>query len=183
MRYSSSSVFPSRLVVLDAGVDSVQSLVAGVRPGVEVLVLRDDREGLGQVSEAIASQPGLAELHIIAHGCPGSLRLGNGYLNLQTLRENPSIVQAWGEGKDDWAIALYGCQVAAGDAGAEFIEKLHHLTGATISASTQVVGHAELGGTWELDVQQGLGPVPGVVIDESVRRSYAGSFPTFQVDA
>ncbi len=183
MHYSSLSVSPSRLVVFDAGVDSVQSLVAGVRSGVEVLVLAGDGDGLGQVTEAIATRPGLQELHLIAHGCPGSLRLGDSHLSLQTLRENPSIVQAWGEGKDDWAIALYGCQVAAGDAGAEFIERLHHLTGATISASTQVVGHADLGGTWELDIQQGLGPVPGVVIDQSVRRSVVGVFPTFQVAA
>ncbi len=174
MRYSSSSVSPSRLVVLDAGVDSVQSLAAGAVSGVEVLVLRSDDDGLERVSEAIAARPGLAELHIIAHGCPGSLRLGNGYLNLQTLRETPSILQGWGQGKGDWAIALYGCQVAAGDAGAEFLERLHHLTGATISASTRVVGHADLGGTWDLDVAQGIGPVPGVVIDESVRRSVVG---------
>ncbi|MGM0454762.1 MAG: Ig-like domain-containing protein [Cyanobacteriota bacterium] len=181
MRYSSSSVSPSRLVVLDAGVDSVQSLAAGAVSGVEVLVLRSDDDGLERVSEAIAARPGLAELHIVAHGCPGSLRLGNGYLNLQTLRETPSILQGWGQGKGDWAIALYGCQVAAGDAGAEFLERLHHLTGATISASTRVVGHADLGGTWDLDVAQGIGPVPGVVIDESVRRSYSEVFPDLQV--
>lgn len=171
MYYSSSSVSPSRLVVLDGGVDSVQSLAIGVISGVDTIILQGDRDGVMQITEAIAARPGLNELHIIAHGCPGSLRLGNGYLNLQTLRDSPSILQAWGAGKPDWAIALYGCQVAAGDAGAEFIEKLHHLTGATISASTQAVGHADLGGTWDLDVQQGIGPVPGVVIDESVRRS------------
>jgi VCBS repeat-containing protein len=174
MRYSSSSVSPSRLVVLDAGVDSVQSLAAGAVSGVEVLVLRGDDDGLERVSEAIAARPGLAELHIIAHGCPGSLRLGNGYLNLHSLRDQPDLLRGWGEGKADWAIALYGCQVAAGDAGAEFLERLHHLTGATISASTRVVGHADLGGTWDLDVAQGIGPVPGVVIDESVRRSVVG---------
>ena len=177
MRYSSFAFSPSRLVVLDAGVDSLQSLAAGVLAGVEVLVLRGDRDGVVQITEAIAARPGLEELHIIAHGCPGSLRLGNRELNLQRLRDTSSGIPDWGEGKGDWAIALYGCQVAAGDAGAEFIEKLHDLTGATISASTRVVGQAELGGTWELDVQQGLGPVPGVVLDESVRRSYQGVFP------
>ncbi|NMG61260.1 DUF4347 domain-containing protein, partial [Geitlerinema sp. P-1104] len=90
--------------------------------------------------------------------------------------DTSSGIPDWGEGKGDWAIALYGCQVAAGDAGAEFVEKLHDLTGATISASTRVVGHADLGGTWNLDVQQGLGLVPGVILDESVRRSYGGVF-------
>ncbi|NMG61257.1 DUF4347 domain-containing protein, partial [Geitlerinema sp. P-1104] len=95
--------------------------------------------------------------------------------------DTSSGIPDWGEGKGDWAIALYGCQVAAGDAGAEFVERLHHLTGATISASTRVVGQADLGGTWNLDVQQGLGLVPGVVLDESVRRSYGGVFPDFDL--
>jgi len=43
-------------------------------------------------------------------------------------------------------------QGRAGDAGEEFITKLHHLTGATIYASTTKVGNAALGGNWELDV-------------------------------
>ncbi|NMG59440.1 DUF4347 domain-containing protein, partial [Geitlerinema sp. P-1104] len=112
MRYSSSSVFLSRLLVLDAGVDSVQSLAAGVLFGVEVLVLRGDRDGVAQITEAISARPQLDELHIIAHGCPGSLRLGNRELNLQRLRDTSSGIPDWGEGKGDWAIALYGCQVA-----------------------------------------------------------------------
>ncbi|MFM6592105.1 MAG: DUF4347 domain-containing protein, partial [Dolichospermum sp.] len=49
-------------------------------------------------------------------------------------------------------ILLYGCNVAAGDAGAEFIHKLHQITNATISASTTKTGNAALGGNWQLEV-------------------------------
>nr|MDJ0713195.1 Ig-like domain-containing protein [Prochloraceae cyanobacterium] len=48
---------------------------------------------------------------------------------------------------------LYGCRVAAGDAGAEFIAKLHSLTGAEITASANYTGCAALGGDWNLEVQ------------------------------
>jgi hypothetical protein len=47
---------------------------------------------------------------------------------------------------------IYGCNVAAGDAGEEFIHKLHQITTATISASTTKTGNVALGGNWELEV-------------------------------
>jgi hypothetical protein len=50
---------------------------------------------------------------------------------------------------------LYGCNVAAGDSGAEFIEKLHQLTGANIAASARLTGNVALGGDWELEVIRG----------------------------
>ena len=47
---------------------------------------------------------------------------------------------------------LYGCNVAAGDGGEEFIDKLHRLTGAEIAASKSLTGAAVKGGNWELEV-------------------------------
>ncbi|MDE5107472.1 MAG: DUF4347 domain-containing protein, partial [Trichodesmium sp. St17_bin3_1_1] len=44
---------------------------------------------------------------------------------------------------------------AAGDSGAEFIEKLHQLTGANIAASARLTGNVALGGDWELEVNPG----------------------------
>ncbi|MFM6251007.1 MAG: DUF4347 domain-containing protein, partial [Dolichospermum sp.] len=61
-------------------------------------------------------------------------------------------------------ILLYGCNVAAGDAGAEFIHKLHQITNATISASTTKTGNAALGGNWELE-----GTSPHSFIGKGVR--------------
>ncbi len=58
----------------------------------------------------------------------------------------------------EWGIAhlyIYGCNVAAGDAGTEFIEKLHQITGANIAASNTVTGNSDLGGNWELEVKIG----------------------------
>ncbi|NJL48079.1 MAG: DUF4347 domain-containing protein [Leptolyngbyaceae cyanobacterium SM2_5_2] len=46
-------------------------------------------------------------------------------------------------------------QRCAGDAGAEFLNRLHQLTGAGIAASPRLVGHADLGGDWQLDTTIG----------------------------
>ncbi|MEL6754213.1 MAG: DUF4347 domain-containing protein, partial [Pseudomonadota bacterium] len=61
-------------------------------------------------------------------------------------------------------VFLYSCNVAAGDAGEEFLLKLRSLTSAEVYASITKVGHADAGGNWLLDVvaspyQSGLLPV------------------------
>ncbi len=60
-----------------------------------------------------------------------------------------------------WGIThlyLYGCQVAAGDAGAEFLQQLHHISKANIAASTTVTGNRDLGGNWKLE--SSIGNIP-----------------------
>nr|WP_322710474.1 DUF4347 domain-containing protein [Nostoc sp. ChiSLP03a]MDZ8211571.1 DUF4347 domain-containing protein [Nostoc sp. ChiSLP03a] len=52
-------------------------------------------------------------------------------------------------------LLLYGCNVAAGDAGEEFIEKLHKLTKASIAGSANLTGNAALGGDWNLEISRG----------------------------
>ncbi len=46
------------------------------------------------------------------------------------------------------SLILYGCNVTTGDAGAEFFEKLHRLTGVSIAASATPTGNAALNGNW-----------------------------------
>ncbi len=70
--------------------------------------------------------------------------LGNTQLSLDTFNRYATQLQQW----DVANLLLYGCNVAAGDAGAEFIAKLHTLTGAEIAASKTLTGSAAKGGNW-----------------------------------
>ncbi len=124
-----SRTVDKRLVVIDAGLDSVQTLVTGVRPGAEVLLLDPQQDGLEQITAALAESP-FSSLHIVSHGAPATLRLGNSELSLGNLARYGPLLQTWKVRE----ILLYGCQVAAGDAGAEFLERLQRLTGAAIAA-------------------------------------------------
>ncbi|WP_223211107.1 DUF4347 domain-containing protein, partial [Microcystis aeruginosa] len=85
----------------------------------------------------------------VSHGAPGCLYLGNCQLNLTNIYDYRQQLQNWAKIN---RILLYGCQVAAGDAGTEFINKLSQITGAKIAASSGRVGNAALGGSWELEV-------------------------------
>ena len=56
---------------------------------------------------------------------------------------------------DDADLLLYGCNVALGERGSAFVERLDSLTGAEIAASTNLTGSAARGGDWNLEVTTG----------------------------
>ena len=136
------------VVFVDAGVENYQQLVNGAISPAEVFVLDAAADGIEQISEVLQQRQNVGAVHIISHGAPGCLYLGNTQLSLDTFNRYAIQLQQW----DVDNLLLYGCNVAAGDAGAEFIAKLHTLTGAEIAASKTLTGSAAKGGNWELEV-------------------------------
>ncbi|MBW4546944.1 MAG: DUF4347 domain-containing protein [Symplocastrum torsivum CPER-KK1] len=136
------------VVFVDAGVENYQQLVNGVISPAEVFVLEAAADGIEQISQVLQQRQDVGAVHIISHGAPGCLYLGNTQLSLDTFNRYATQLQQW----DVANLLLYGCNVAAGDAGAEFIAKLHTLTGAEIAASKTLTGSAAKGGNWELEV-------------------------------
>ncbi|MEG3835181.1 choice-of-anchor D domain-containing protein, partial [Microcoleus sp. Z1_C3] len=109
-----------------------------------------------QISQALANQSDIEAIHILSHGSPGSLSLGSDTINNQNLTQFSNEIQQWGKALTKNAdILLYGCEVAAGETGLQFIENLHLLTGANIAASNNKTGNKALGGDWELEVKLG----------------------------
>jgi uncharacterized delta-60 repeat protein len=104
----------------------------------------------------LANHPGIKTLHIISHGAPGCLFLGNTQLNLETLERYTTQLKSWfkvplTKGDLGGSLLLYGCNVAARDAGEEFLNKLHNITQANIAASRNLTGNPQQGGNWDLD--------------------------------
>ncbi|MBD1874557.1 DUF4347 domain-containing protein [Nodosilinea sp. FACHB-131] len=136
------------VVFIDANVSDVQHLVSGVLPDVAVKVLAADVDGIAQITNYLEAYP-TSTVHLVSHGAPGVLHLGNTQLNLTNLENHAQALRSWFSPQiSNPTLLLYGCNVAAGDAGEEFIEKLHQLTGAGIAASRQVIGQ----GYWSLEV-------------------------------
>lgn len=69
------------LVVIDAAVEDGERLAAGLKPGAVALRLEANQDGIAQISRALQRYRnvagGVAELHLIAHGAPGCLFLGD----------------------------------------------------------------------------------------------------------
>ncbi|GBL11704.1 hypothetical protein MSj_03212 [Microcystis aeruginosa Sj] len=137
------------VVFLDAGVTDYQTLQAGVIPGIATVVLTPNQDGIEQITAFLQQNPQITTIHLVSHGAPGCLYLGNCQLNLTNIYDYRQQLQNWAKINH---ILLYGCQVAAGDAGTEFINKLSQITGAKIAASSRRVGNVALGGSWELEV-------------------------------
>ncbi|MGF1567531.1 MAG: DUF4347 domain-containing protein [Nodosilinea sp.] len=167
------------IVFIDANVADVQHLVDGVLPGIKVEVLSAGQDGISQISAYLQTHPANA-VHIIAHGAPGCLYLGNTQLSLDTLASRADQLTQWFVSalEDSLsaspALLLYGCNVAAGDAGEEFLAKLHTLTQASIAASTDKIGQADLGGSWNLDTTVGS-PVATAAFAPEAMATYAAT--------
>jgi hypothetical protein len=157
------------LVFIDASVPDQDVLVEGLAEDTEVIVLEAGRDGVEQISEALDGREGLTSIHIVSHGDDGVLRLGNSLLSSENLDQYTTQLSAWGDALTEQAdILLYGCDVAQGETGQDFIEQLAELTGADIAASTDDTGSAELGGDWELEASTGAIESDSVISAEAV---------------
>ena len=138
------------ILFIDANVLDYQLLLAGLAPDVYAHLLTNNRDGVEQITEILDreySHRDIRTVHIVSHGAPGCLYLGNTELSLDTLERYAKSLKTW----PDAALFFYGCNVAVGDAGEEFISKLHLVTGAEIAASKTLTGNAALGGNWDLE--------------------------------
>jgi uncharacterized delta-60 repeat protein len=145
------------IVFLDSSVNNYEILLNSLVSGIEVVILNSNQDGVEQITQVLLQRRKVESVHIVSHGSPGCLYLGNTQLSLSSLERYTQELQTWFFS----SLILYGCNVAAGDAGEEFLQKLHRLTGANIAASTTPTGNAALGGDWNLQVKVGKDfPIP-----------------------
>jgi hypothetical protein len=137
-----------KLLFIDSQVTAIASLLNGLLPDIQAIILDEHQNGIAQISSVLQENPQIQTVHIVSHGAPGCLYLGNGELNLTNIYHYQELLQHWNVKN----ILLYGCNVAAGDAGEEFIRKFHEITKAQITATATKTGNPKLGGDWHLEV-------------------------------
>lgn len=119
------------LVVIDDAVEDFQTLVKVLLPSSDVIILQPNSKEVEQITLNLNKYTGLKSLHIISNGSPGCLYLGKSHLSLFALNSYASQLKTWSVPN----ILLYGCNVAAGSVGKQFIQRLHLLTSSNIGAS------------------------------------------------
>ncbi|MEG4391875.1 DUF4347 domain-containing protein [Microcoleus sp. BROC3] len=160
------------IAFIDTQVENYQSLVAGVKPGTEVVVLDGNRDAIDQITQILALRTNIDSIHIVSHGAPGSLQLGDVRFSLDGIECDRDSLQQWFSpqtdsiGKNRPNILLYGCSVAAGETGKAFVKRLSELTGASVAASKNLTGSVAKGGDWELEVRTGKIETPLVFAPE-----------------
>ncbi|MGP0172268.1 Ig-like domain-containing protein [Pseudomonas sp. NCHU5208] len=144
------------LVFIDGKVADKEQLIASLRPGVEVVVLDGNRDGLQQIADYLQGRQDIDAIHIFSHGEQGLLKLGSATLDNQNVASRSTELAAIGASlSSDGDILLYGCDIGRSDSGAALVEQLATLTQADIAASSDRTGAAAMGGDWELERQSG----------------------------
>ncbi|WP_420965872.1 VCBS domain-containing protein [Bradyrhizobium sp. B120] len=143
--------FKREIAFIDRGIDDLETLLAGIRPDVEAILLSDDEPAVRQMARAVQARSELNAIHIVAHGQPGTMAFSAGLLSLDAmdrvagdLADLGSAITQGGE------LRLWSCAVAQGEYGAAFIDAIAAATGAKVVASAQRVGAAARGGSWDI---------------------------------
>ncbi|WP_204104834.1 MULTISPECIES: DUF4347 domain-containing protein [Spirulina sp. CCY15215] len=168
------------LVIIDPSIPDSQHLARGVLEGATVFQLDPEVDGIAQISAYLKQNQGFTSLHLLCHGAPGSLYIGNNKLNLDNLKTYTHLLQHWQHAftNFDLHLLLYGCQVAKGRKGREFVQAIAKITGANIAASVDLTGNAALEGTWQLEHEIGA-IAADLAFKPEVMASYSSILATF----
>lgn len=132
---------PRPIVFIDSRINQWDDLVQQATPEVRVFVLGLLTDGTKAITRILNSSL-CREVYLVSTGIPGCLYLGSDELSRNTIIEYEQTLRTWFNNidvdSDDPQINIYGCNVAAGDVGSEFLTKLNSLTKAEISASVNV---------------------------------------------
>jgi len=155
---TTDSLSGSQVVFIDPGVRDLQTILAGIKPGMDVVLLDPNRDALDQIAETLRGHHGISAVHIIADGKAGQIDFSSGALGLGNVTTGShaadlSMIGSALSANGD--LMIWSCNTAAGSTGQAFIDALAQHTSADVAASTGITGAASLGGNWVLEAQTG----------------------------
>jgi Ca2+-binding RTX toxin-like protein len=133
------------VLIADAQLENLDQLLTGLDAGVEPWLIASNQDALPLIFKALA-QPDLTQLHLLAHGAPGEIRLGKRTLTAADFHHHFDDAA-----ERDLEIAFWSCHTGAGTAGAALTQAVAAATGAQVFAAEGLIGSAQLQGSWELN--------------------------------
>ncbi|MGY2197538.1 Ig-like domain-containing protein [Pseudomonas gingeri] len=141
------------VVFVDSRVKDFDSLLKGIAPGTQVVMLDGSKDGLQQIADYLDTHQGVSSVQLIAHGNAGDLWLGNTYLSADNVAARADVLAEIGKDMNAGGdILIYACYTAEGQRGVSFVDSLAELTGRDVAASTNRTG---VGGDWTLEIATG----------------------------
>jgi hypothetical protein len=144
------------IVVVDPTLPSLSLLLKQIHPASKVVYLNSTKNPLQSLLAIVKANAPVSALHIFSEGKIGSLVFSGMPVTSATLDEHAEVLGNW---KDHFThhgdILLYGCEVAKGEGGIQFIKNMAILTGLDIAASDNLTGSWRKGGDWFLEIKSG----------------------------
>ena len=154
------------LFFVDSSLPDLATLLAGLPANAEVHLIAPGADGVVLLADTLAGRSGIDAVHLLTHGSAGQVNLGNVTLTQANLS---SYDAQWATIKGalsaDADLLIYGCDVAASDAGKALISQLAELTGADVAASTDLTGASARGGNWVLESATGSIEAPTLAVE------------------
>ena len=144
-----------QLVVIDRKVANYQSLIDQLGPSYRYLLLDAESDGVAQIAGYVTANPGFDAIHLISHGAPGQIAIGNASLSEATLGGYTAQLSQIGSSLNTGGdLLIYGCDVVQGIDGQQLITDLARLTRLDVAASAN-----KTGGTGDWVLEAAVGPV------------------------
>jgi hypothetical protein len=161
------------LLFIDSSVAGAETWMT--QPG--AYLLDPEGDAIAQISQVLAGLRDVASVQIVSHGRSGGLFLGQDWLDAAALQNRAGEIRAWQSSLTaDADILLFGCEVAAGSLGRDFVGVLAQLSGADVAASDDLTGNGALGGDWDLEVE--TGKIGSVALFQAEQSDYEGVLNT-----
>ena len=160
----------TELVFIDESVPDAEFLFDELNAsGTTAILIDSSEDGIEQITRHLSQVTDISSIHIISHGNMGQVQLGDALLDAEDLLGSAGQVAEWRNSlTEDADILFYGCDLASGDEGLEFMEAISELTGADVAASDDVTGHQSQGGDYDLEVTTGAIHT-GIIFDDELQ--------------
>jgi glucose/arabinose dehydrogenase len=144
------------IAFLDPSVEGMTELTNLVHRGVELVLLDPQADVIEQISAVLRNRSAIRALHIVSHGQPGEIQIGEQVISARQLELHADKLRAWRAVLSPNAdILLYGCDSASGQVGEAFLQTWSQLTGADVAGSANRTGGSARRGDWILEVATG----------------------------
>ncbi|WP_068436986.1 ELWxxDGT repeat protein [Magnetospirillum sp. XM-1] len=144
------------VVFVDTSVAGYKTLEAAVGSGVEIEEIDAGQSGLAQIAKWAETHTGYDSISVLSHGSAATLNLGTDAITASSLADAVTRAELAELGhalKAGGDLLLYGCDVAKGEDGRQFIAGLAATTGADVAASDDATGR---NGDWILESDTGV---------------------------
>ncbi|WP_102348305.1 DUF4347 domain-containing protein [Bacillus sp. Marseille-P3661] len=134
------------ILFIDSEIQDAHIIVNNVRNRMEVVFLNEN-DGLDQVERVLSDRENLSAIHIVTHGSPGKIVLGGQEISKENIENYKKQLSNIGAAlHPDGDVLFYGCDVAKGEFGQQFIQQLAESIGRDVAGSEDLTsGNPEKG--------------------------------------
>ncbi|WP_430437724.1 DUF4347 domain-containing protein [Oceanibaculum nanhaiense] len=172
-----------KLLVVDSALSGSTDLIDGRLADFAIAHLAPEAAPLAQIADLAEQHGPLTDLHILSHGEPGALHMAGAVVDAAALADAADALRRIAAClTPDAEVLLYGCSVASGETGRDFVADLQDVLGAPVAASEAPVGNAARGGAWSFRTPDGMPAMPA--FSPAAQAAFAGLLggPEFQLD-